>query len=574
MAIVTVTADLNQRLGPLHRIWRSFGYDEMNWTYTPTGKSIFRQIKELGDGPFWIRNHNAFTTGNRLSWDYWASTNCYTEDERHRPTYDFSENDRVYDVYVEAGCKPMIELDFMPHDLSSQKDLGPAESWRYPPRDYDRWMELNARFAEHLISRYGKREVRSWYFSPWNEPDISYFKLDPAIDPGRETEEQLDARCAEYCKLYDYAVAGLLQADEQLCIGGPDLANRTDFLERFLRHCHSGTNYVTGKTGSRLDFISLHSKATGCDGIQGRKFARVGSVPNPDFDRTARRDVLRYYEVIREFPEFRQLPLIGNEWDIDVGTPWGLYDSPDFAYRNGSYFPVYVIRSVKELLDLRSENDINVELITQWTFYFEGKRCFEGTRSIFDPMGVRKALFNGFEMLARLGEERIGVSSDDIEDDVARGETAGQGNRAKRPANDEEAARPAKWNTMEPHKTVDGLASRNDDAFQVLVWHQRADQYASGERDVELVIRGMDGWEGVSLTHYRIDAEHSNAATVWQRMGRPDYPTAAQLQAMKEREGLEALFEDCAYAVEDGRLELRFSLPVHGVSMLVGRRIR
>jgi hypothetical protein len=41
---------------------------------------------------------------------------------------------------------------------------------------------------------------------------------------------------------------------------------------------------------------------------------------------------------------------------------------------------------------------------------------------------------------------------------------------------------------------------------------------------------------------------------------------------MKEREGLEALFEDRAYDVVDGGLTLRFSLPVHGVSLLVGRR--
>ena len=210
----TVTVDLAKELGHLDRIWRSFGYDELNWTYTPTGMDIFRQIRGLRDGPYWIRNHNAFTTGNGLSWDYWGSTNCYTEDKNHRPHYDFTINDRIYDVYLEADCKPMIELDFMPYDLSSRQDLGPAESWRYPPRDYDRWRELNYRFASHLIDRYGKDEVRTWIFSPWNEPDIDYFKIDPEISAGRETDAERKTRCDEYCKLYDFAIAGLTYADE------------------------------------------------------------------------------------------------------------------------------------------------------------------------------------------------------------------------------------------------------------------------------------------------------------------------------------------------------------------------
>jgi hypothetical protein len=47
------------------------------------------------------------------------------------------------------------------------------------------------------------------------------------------------------------------------------------FLERFLQHCAAGINYATGQPGARLDFISVHAKATG---MRGR------GVPNPDFD--------------------------------------------------------------------------------------------------------------------------------------------------------------------------------------------------------------------------------------------------------------------------------------------------
>ena len=557
---VHIHVDASSEIGPMERIWRSFGYDEINWTYTPKGRAVFDAIAGLRDGPYWIRNHNAFTSGNRLSWDYWASTNCYTEDSHHKPSYDWSVNDRIYDVYLSHNCKPMIELDFMPHDLSSHRELGPRESWRFPPRDHERWRELNARFAQHLIDRYGSNEVRQWYFSPWNEPDIDYFKIDPADDPRTENRDQLGRRCAEYCKLYDYAVAGLLDADDALRIGGPDLAFRTDFRELFLRHCHEGTNFVTGSAGSRLDFISLHSKATGNTG---------GHVPNPDFDRTARRDLLRYFEVMERFPRFKALPLIGNEWDIDVGTPYGIYDSSDFAYRNTSYYPTYVIRSVKEILDLKRDKHINVELITQWAFYFEGKRCFEGTRALFDPTGIRKPVFNAFEMLSRMGSARIAAISDDKECDVEPGEKAGRENRAFRPRTPADAATASLWDMIEPHRQVDALASREGDEIRVLVWNQKYDQYATGERSVELEVSRLEGWAQAIVAHYRIDDRHSNAHTLWKAAGCPDWPSAALVAALREREALEKAAVDRQETVNEGRVSVRFSLPVHGVSMFI-----
>jgi len=36
--VTTVRVDCATWKGPLRRIWTSFGYDELNWTYTPSGK--------------------------------------------------------------------------------------------------------------------------------------------------------------------------------------------------------------------------------------------------------------------------------------------------------------------------------------------------------------------------------------------------------------------------------------------------------------------------------------------------------------------------------------------------------
>ena len=236
-----IRVDCSKKLGKLDRVWHSIGYDEINWTYTPIGKDIYRQIKELGDGPYYIRNHNAFTSGNGLSSPAWGSTNCYREDEKGNSIYDWTIIDRVYDTFVEHNCKPIIELGFMPHHISAQSTKGPKNSWRYPPKDYEKWKELCRRFVSHLIDRYGKAEVRTWYFAVWNEPDVSYWM--PELD--NESKEKVD----EYCKLYDYAAAGILSTDSELKFGGPELAYSIPFLEGFLEHCAKGKNYVTGNKG-------------------------------------------------------------------------------------------------------------------------------------------------------------------------------------------------------------------------------------------------------------------------------------------------------------------------------------
>jgi xylan 1,4-beta-xylosidase len=555
---VTITVDAAHSLGPLKRIWRSIGYDEINWTYTPLGKRIFAEIAALKDGPFWIRNHNIFSSGNLRSSPYEASTNCYRETGDGQAVYDWSTVDRVYDVYVANGCKPMAELDFMPHALSSLPQAKPYESGRYPPKDFGKWRELNRQFALHLIERYGRDEVRTWYFSSWNEPDLfSYFNLRP--DGDTKDPQYRSERERMFLKVHDFALDGILAADEKLRVGGPDIANRTEFLEMFLRHCDSGTNFATGRTGTRLDFVSFHTKGTGKRGER---------VPNPDFDLLVRRDLLRRVQTIRKFPRFRDLPLLCNEWDIDVWSPGGIWDSRDFQYRNTPYFPVFLIRCVKELLDLTARERINLELITQWTFYFHGMRCFEGTRAIFDPMGIRKPLFNGFEMLARLGNERIAVSTDDASEDIAPGEGAGARD-CRRPKDAADAAALGPEKSIAPHPCVDGLAARDQRGLQVLVWNQVCDQYAKGSRNVRVRVTGLGGTRQARITEFRIDEDHSNAHTIWERLGRPDWPDDEQIARMRGRERLEPVGEPRAVGLADGMLELPLTLPVHAVSLLM-----
>ena len=126
---------------------------------------------------------------------------------------------------------------------------------------------------------------------------------------------------------------------------------------------------------------------------------------------------------------------------------------------------------------------------------------------------------------------------------------------------------------------VDVLASRNgtgqDAAISILVWRHTDDQYQTDQVStaVEISISGLADGEHV-LRHHRIDADHSNAHTVWQALGSPQVPTDSQLAQIKERQGLEELEPPRAVTVTDGALELTVELPLPAVSLLTLERAR
>jgi xylan 1,4-beta-xylosidase len=176
-----ITVDCKQSKGELRHIWGGIGFDELNLTYMPRGKALFTVLGEFIEIPYTLRNHNAFTSGNCLGSPARGSTNIYNEMPDGSVLYNWEIVDQVYDTYVEAGCKPLIELGFMPRDLTTGDvddskwvyELGTEKYethclWRFPPKDYNRWADLVYHFIAHLVERYGAKEVETCYFELWN----------------------------------------------------------------------------------------------------------------------------------------------------------------------------------------------------------------------------------------------------------------------------------------------------------------------------------------------------------------------------------------------------------------------
>jgi len=530
---VTVHVDANARIAPMTPIWAMFGYDEPNYTYAANGKTLLSELAALSPVPVFVRAHNLLTTGDGTPALKWGSTNAFTRDVAGRPRYDWTIVDRIFDTYIERKMKPMVEIGFMPEAMSTnpepyRHDWLPGANralftgWSYPPSDYNEWRELIAQWARHSVARYGAREVESWYWEVWNEPDIGYWHGTPD----------------EYLKLYDYAADGLKRALPAARIGGPTVTGpngpRTqEFLRAFLEHCARGTNAATGKTGAPLDYITFHAK--GAPRVVDQH-VRMGIS-------SQLRAIDNGFRIVASFPEFRATPIVIGESDPEGCAACSVRTNPENAYRNGTMYSSYTAAQLARTYELADLHGVNLRGAVTWAFEFEDQPYFAGFRDLATN-GIDKPVLNVFRMLGKMSGDRVRVeASAAVPLDAIR-------DRGVREAAD-----------------VGALASRSDRALAVLVWHYHDDDLAGPDAAIELTVDHVPGTM-VTVTHDRIDADHSNAYEVWKRMGSPQPPSRQQYRDLERAGQLASLEPSRRTQVTNGRAALSFHLPRQGVSLV------
>ncbi len=533
---VTIRVDAGSRVGPLKPIWAYVGYDEPNYTDMKYGRKLVAELAKMNPVPVYFRAHSLLVTGDGKAALKWGSTNAYTEDASGKPVYDWTIIDRIFDTYIQVGAKPLVEIGFMPEALSVKPQpyrhyWEPGKpyadiytGWAYPPKDYAKWAELVQRWVSHSVERYGKEEVLKWYWELWNEPDISYWKGTPE----------------EYNKLYDYTADAVKRALPQARVGGPATTGASSpkagaFLRQFLEHCASGKNYLTGKTGSPLDFITYHAKGNP-KVVEG--YVQMGLMKNLA-------DIDSGLKIIADFPQFKSLPIILTESDPEGCAACSARVYPHNTYRNGTMYPCYTAAAINNIFKLADRYQANLEGMMTWAFEFEDQPWFDGFRSLATN-GVDKPVLNVFRMAGLMRGDRVKVESSGAAglDAILK-----EGVRGK--------------------PDIDALASRADREVSVMTWNYHDNDVPAPDSPVRLTITGAPATAQRALVrHYRIDRDHSNAYTVWKAMGSPQNPTPEQY-AQLEAAGQLALLTSPEWVVcKEGRIELNFSLPRQAVSLI------
>jgi xylan 1,4-beta-xylosidase len=535
---VTIKVDAETRIGPMKPIWAWFGYDEPNYTYMKDGQKLLTELSKLSPVPVYVRTHNLLTSGDGTPSLKWGSTNAYTEDDKGTPKYDWTIVDRIVDTYLKRGMKPLMEIGFMPEALSVKPtpyrhnfEPGVAygtiyTGWAQPPKDYAKWSELVAQWVRHSVEKYGQREVESWWWEVWNEPDIGYWQSTPE----------------EYMKLYDFAADGLKRALPTARIGGPHVTAPNSpragkFLRDFLEHSLRGTNYATGKTGSPLDYIGFHAKGA----------PRVMKEADGTWVRMSVSNQLRAidagFSIVASFPEFKDKPIVIGESDPEGCAACPMKTDPHNAYRNGTMYSSYTAEQIARTYQLADLHKVNLLGAVTWAFEFEEQPYFYGFRDLATN-GLAKPVLNVFRMLGQMGGDRIAVDgSGTLPLDAVR--DVGVRERAD----------------------IGALASRQTRAIAVLVWNYHDDDRPAQASSVDLTIAGVPAGR-VTVTHHRIDHDHSNSYEAWKTAGSPQPPSPDQYAALEKASQLQELEPSRSVRVNDGTVSVTFTLPRQGVSLI------
>jgi xylan 1,4-beta-xylosidase len=527
---VHIQVDAGRTKGELHPIWRFFGADEPNYAYLTYGQKLLGELGQLGGGQAYFRCHHLLTSGDGAYALKWGSTSAYKEDAEGRAVYDWTINDRIFDSYLARGVKPYVQLGFMPEALSTHPqnyphnvpvtERAPADAGQaYPPKDYVKWGELAHQWAQHCVEKYGRAEVEKWYWEVWNEPNISYWHGTPE----------------EYFKLYDYAVEGVRRALPTARVGGPETAGGTggSFLREFLTHCAQGTNYVTGRTGSPLDFISFHAKGSPS---YVTNHVRMG-ISNQ------LRTINDASAAVATFPQYKQTPIVVGESDPDSCAAC---TGPQLGYRNTTLFASYTAATYARESDIAENHGANLEGALTWAFEFENEPIFAGHR-VLASEGVDLPVLNVFRMFNRMSGQRLQADSDNA---VPLDAILRQGVRGK--------------------PDVSAFASLDARKLCVLVWHYADDEVPGPAAAVALDLGGLPLPEGqVQVRRFLIDETHSDAFAAWQRMGSPARPNPEQYAQLEAAGQLAEAGGASTLTVKNNQAGLQFELPRQAVTLLV-----
>jgi xylan 1,4-beta-xylosidase len=529
-AAVRIDVDATAAGAPLEPVWAFYGYDEANYTTSPEGEALLRTLTAAHAAPLHVRTHFLFNTGDGMPRLKWGSTNLYTAGPGQNPSYDYTLIDAILDATARAGAFPLVEIGFMPQALSTRPI--PYENSNtyaldggcfYPPRDYDEWARLVTSWATHVKERYPGAGA-SWQWELWNEPDIGYWK----------------GTFDEYARLYDYTEAALHAVFPEASLGGPAVASpERSFLTEFLTHCATGTNTVTGQTGTRLDMVSFHAKG-GVSVTDGHVQMDLGNqlrLHRAGFEAVAA-------------SAFARTPIVISEADPDGCAACPVSTAPQHAYRNSPAYGAYEMAMMKRTLDLAAEVGVNLRGVLTWAFTFPGSPYFAGYRALATN-GIHLPVLNALQLLGSLRGDRLPVASS-----------------GERPLRD------ILESSVREQPDIDALAARDGEQIRILVWHYHDDLVDAQPAPVTLRVAvppafgGKSSARAVRVRHTRVDATHGNAFAVWVAQGSPEPPAPPELAALREAMAPVLLDPEHVAPVSDGAVSLSFELPRFGVSLL------
>jgi xylan 1,4-beta-xylosidase len=519
---IHLTADAKGEGKPLVHFWsKVVGAGRANEGLRATWQEELEMAGHF-DGFQYVRFHGIFQDDMFV----------YREDEHGKPIYNFQYIDDLYDRMLAKGIRPFVELSFSPGPLAP---IHNTTFWWHadgsPPSDYNKWADLVHAFVEHCVQRYGRDEVRQWYFEVWNEPNLyqSFFR-------GGSQEK--------YFELYKITTETIKTIDPQLRVGGPATSNfnmdsealkraqssgkpfdpftipwRPVWIDDFLRYCHD--NHLP------LDFVSTHPYPQ--DFAIDEPGMPKGSGYRRSIDST--RDDLRTMRRIINASPYSKAEIHLTEWNSSPSPTDHSHDSLAAA--------TFIAKTNLESIGL-------VDSLSYWTFtdVFEENRntdsIFHGGFGLINYQEIVKPGFHAYRFMNALGDEILTQTTGGI---VSRDSKSRLISVIAYNYPPETKVSLPVAHTQEAADSIDGSGS---------------------SRDLSLSVTRLPA--NASFLVETLDKEHGDAITAWEAMGRPEPPNREQTVVLRK---LAWNTEEQVVRTDgEGRLHLTMNLPPWSIVLI------
>jgi xylan 1,4-beta-xylosidase len=446
-----IEIDANATTTPFPHFWEQmFGSGRGILSLRESYRNDLRAVKQITDFRY-VRFHAILHD----------EVGVYNEDGRGNPVYNFNYVDEIYDGLLARGIRPVVEIGFMPRQLSFNPDaLHPF--WYKPnvspPKSYEKWDGLITALGQHLVNRYGIDEVAQWYFEIWNEPNIDFWGGVP--------------RQRSYFELYDHTARALKSVNPRLRVGGP-ATSAAQWVDAFLRHA--------ADRNIPVDFVSSHAYA---DDTVENLFGTDEDIP---MDKRVFRAISKVRNQMKAAGK-GDMPLLWTEWNVPGHN----------QARDTTFVGPAVANTIRQCDGL-------VDMMSFWTFsdvFEEGgpsAHPFVGQFGLRAQFGINKPSYYGFALLHQLGNQRIASTSPNVIVTKSPDGTLAI----------------AAWNLVAPDPESLSKAQ---------------------PRTITLAIHGSNA--NARATIQRVDDEHGNVLPRWAAMGKPNSPTAAQVEQLNRETAL------------------------------------
>lgn len=305
----------------------------------------------------------------------------YSEDEHGNPLHSFVYIDKVMDFLLSINLRPLIEFSFMPKLLATD----PNRTAYYSPyvlsmpKSMDKWVDLVSDLTRHLIERYGLKEVRSWLFCCWNEPDTSTHLF------GFEKDE-------DYYSLYKATYEAIKKIDNKLVFGSPSLLISYNinqkWCERYIGWC---------KANSLIpDFMNIHYYDNDFDdeSFEGHRPAKpLHSRLNRD-ENSFSKCIVKTKNLFKSWG-IGNLPIYLTEWNLTVSHRNLLNDT--------CFKSCYLAKNLLENYDKLDSFGywVLTDMIEET---MPSKEQFHGGLGLFTYSGIKKPHYYAISFINKLGD--------------------------------------------------------------------------------------------------------------------------------------------------------------------------